>query len=188
VGAMKKWIIIVAFSALCAAMASLLEVDVSREQQVIYIEGAEPIFADRVSQSDQFVFYETDGKSGMFMKADVTSVGSIQVNKKTSLLMILDRKKQQIMADMGINGKMIRATDCRLLVFLVILVLASGIMKLIMMLTAAAKKVERPSPNRRSLAISRPTNPMHFPRRARKLPICGTSPCFSSNYTNFRMG
>ena len=141
---MKKWIIIVVFSALCTLMVSLVKVDVNMERQVIYIDGAEPVLADRVSESDQFVFYETDGKSGMFMKADVSSVGSVQVTKKTALLMILDQTKQQIMADLGFNAKTIRATDPRLTVFLVILAVASGIMKLILMLAASAKKMAPP--------------------------------------------
>jgi serine/threonine protein kinase len=143
---MKKWIVIVALSMLCAAMVSFWKIDVNLERQIIYINGAEPVLADRVSQSDQFVFYETDGKSGMFMKADVTSVGSVQVKKETSLIKILDRNKQQIMADMGISAKVISASDPRLLVFLVILAVASGILKLTLMLAATAKKMEHQSP------------------------------------------
>ena len=143
---MKKLIILVLFSALCAAIISFSKVDVTSDRQVIYIKGGEPVLADSVSQSDQFVFYETDGKSGMFMENDVTSVGSIQVNKKTSLLTIIDRNKHQIMGGMGVNGKMIRATDSRLLIFLVTLAVASGTMKLLLMLAAAAKKAKSQSP------------------------------------------
>ncbi len=137
---MKKWIILVVLSVLCAAMVSFLKMNVTSDRKVIYIKGGEPVLADSISQSDQFVFYEADGKSGMFLRNDVTSVGSIQVEKKISLLMIIDRNKQQIMADMGMDGKMARATDSRLLVFLVILVVASSFMKLLLMLTAAVKK------------------------------------------------
>jgi hypothetical protein len=53
---MKKWIVIVALSMLCAAMVSFWKIDVNLERQIIYINGAEPVLADRVSQSDQFVF------------------------------------------------------------------------------------------------------------------------------------
>ncbi len=136
-GAMKKWIIIVTFSALCAAATSFLKVDVTSNRQVIYIKGGKSVLADHVRRSDQFVFYEADGKSGMFMNVDVTSVGSITVEKKTPLLYIIDQSKQQIMVYLGLNRKMIRAFDGRLLIFLVFLAVASGITKLISMLSTA---------------------------------------------------
>ena len=94
---MRKWIIILAFAALCVTIISLLKVDITSNSQVIYIKGGEPVLADKVEPSDQFVYYEADGKSGMFMKADVTSVGSVSVQKQTSLLHIIDRRKLQIM-------------------------------------------------------------------------------------------
>ncbi|WP_155317959.1 protein kinase family protein [Desulfosarcina alkanivorans] len=158
---MKKWIIVVVFSALCTLLVSLVEVDVNLERQIIYIDGAEPVLADRVSESDQFVFYETDGKSGMFMKADVTSVGSVQVTKKTALLTILDQTRQQIMADLGFNTKIIRATDPRLIVFLVILAVASGFLKLILMLAASAKKMA-PQPSSDDALPSAADQPRKF--------------------------
>jgi hypothetical protein len=89
----------------------------------------------RVDPSDQFVFYEANGKSGMFMKDDVTSVGSIEVQKQTSLLLIIDRQKARIMAHLGFNQKLIRVFDSRLLIFLFMLAAASGIAKLILMLS-----------------------------------------------------
>ena len=67
VGAMKKWIIIVAFSALCAATIPFLKIDITSNRQVIYIKGGETVLADSVRQSDQFVFYEAGGKSAMLM-------------------------------------------------------------------------------------------------------------------------
>jgi hypothetical protein len=79
----------------CAAIISFLKVDITSTSQVIYIKGGEPVLADKVDPSDQFVFYEANGKSGMFMKDDVTSVGSIEVQKKTSLLLIIDRRKHR---------------------------------------------------------------------------------------------
>ena len=76
---MKKWIIMVAASVLLAAIISLLKIDVTSEKKVIYIEGGEPVLADSVNQTDQFVYYEIDGKAGMFMIDDVTSVGAFRV-------------------------------------------------------------------------------------------------------------
>ncbi|MBC2711147.1 MAG: hypothetical protein HGJ94_09180 [Desulfosarcina sp.] len=143
---MKKWIIIVVLSALCAAIISFLKVDITSNRQVIYIKGGDPVLADSVSPSDQFVFYEVDGKSGMFMKNDVTSVGSIKVQKQTSLLLIVDRQKRQIMDHIGFNRKMIRTFDSRLLIFLVILAAASGIAKLILMLSTAVKTTVSKTP------------------------------------------
>jgi serine/threonine protein kinase len=136
---MKKWIVIVAVSALCATMASFWEVDISMDRQVIYIKGGEPVLADRVTQSDAFVFYETDGKSGMFMDDDVTAVGPITVTKQTSLFLLVDRWKQQKMAHLKINPRVIRVLDSRLLFFLFFLTAAAGINKLIRWLSVAAK-------------------------------------------------
>jgi len=143
---MKKWIIIVAFSALCAAAIPFLKIDITSNRQVIYIKGGETVLADSVRQSDQFVFYEAGGKSAMLMKADVTSVGSIKVQKKTSLLLIIDRQKRQMMDRLGLNLKIIRAFDSRLLIFLVILAATSGIAKLILMLSTAIKATVSKTP------------------------------------------
>ncbi|MFO7715863.1 hypothetical protein [Desulfosarcina sp.] len=142
---MKKWIVVVACSALFAAMISFFKIDVTLERQVIYIRGGEPVLADSVSRSDQFVFYEAGGKSGMFMKDDVASVGSIQVSQKTSLLEIIDRNKQWIAASLGIEAKIIRAVDSRLLFFLFILSVAAGIMKLTLMLAASLNAAKLPA-------------------------------------------
>jgi serine/threonine protein kinase len=139
---MKKWIIIVVFSAICATIISFLKVDITSNRQVIYIRGGEPVLADKVDQSDQFVFYETDGQPGMFMKADVTSVGSIEVQKQTSLLRIIDGRKLQIMDHFGINQKLGQALDSRLLIFLFTLAAASGIVKLLLRLSNATKTAD----------------------------------------------
>jgi serine/threonine protein kinase len=143
---MKKWIIIIALSALGAASISFLKVDITSTRQVIYIKGGEPVLADKIDPSDQFVFYEANGKSGMFLKDDVTSVGSIQVQKQTSLLPVIDRRKAKIMAHMGFNQKLIRVFDSRLLIFLFMLAVASGIAKLILMLSTALKTTVTKTP------------------------------------------
>lgn len=137
---MRKWIVLAAISILCAATISLLKIDQTTSKKVIHIRGGEPVLADSVSKTDQFVIYRADGKNGMFMKDDVTSVGSVQVQKKTSLLKIVDQTKRQIMTDLGFNDKIITAADTRLLLFLVILGSASGIMKMTLMLIAVVTK------------------------------------------------
>jgi serine/threonine protein kinase len=136
---MKKWIAIIVLSALCTAVISFFKVDLTSTSQIIYIKGGEPILADKVDQSDQFVFYEANGKPGMFMKDDVTSVGSIKVQKQTSLLRLIDTKKRQIMEQSGFNQKLIQAFDSRLLFFLFTLAAASVTTKLILMLSTAVK-------------------------------------------------
>ncbi|WP_372682173.1 hypothetical protein [Desulfosarcina sp.] len=136
---MKKWIAIIVFSVLCTAVISLFKVGLMSNRQVIYIKGGEPVLVDKVDQSDQFVFYEANGKSGMFMKDDVTSVGSINIQKQTSLLRIIDSKRQQAMAQLGFHQKLIRVVDSRLLIFLLMLAATSGIAKLILMLSRAVK-------------------------------------------------
>ncbi len=149
---MKKWITIIVFSVLCTAVISFFKVDLTSNSQVIYIKGGEPVLADKVDQSDQFVFYETNGKSGMFMKDDVTSFGSIKVQKQTSLIRIIDSKKRQIMAHVGFNQKLIRVVDSRLLIFLFILAAASGIAKLILMLSTAVKTKALKTPTANGLS------------------------------------
>ncbi|MBR9987915.1 MAG: hypothetical protein KFF68_18585 [Desulfosarcina sp.] len=136
---MKKWITIIVFSVLCTAVISFFKVDLTSTSQVIYIKGGEPVLADKIDQSDQFVFYEANGKSGMFMKDDVASFGSIKVQKQTSLLRLIDSKQRQILAHLGFNQKLIRVVDSRLLIFLFMLAAASGIAKLILMLSTAIK-------------------------------------------------
>ena len=136
---MKKWITIIVLSAICTAVITFIKVDLTSTSQVIYIKGGEPVLADKVDQSDQFVFYEANGKSGMFMKDDVTSFGSIEVQKQTSLLSIIDHRKLKILVNSGFNQKLIRALDSRLLIFLFMLATASGITKLILMVSTAVK-------------------------------------------------
>lgn len=136
---MKKWIVLIAFSVCCAAVISFIKIDEAASKKMIYIKGGEPVLADRVSESDQFVFYEAGDTRGMFMKDDVTSVGTVQVQKKTSLLNIINRTKQQVMSDMGFSAKIIQASDSRLLVFLIALGLTSGIMQLTLLLAAMIK-------------------------------------------------
>lgn len=135
---MKKWIVIAAVSALCAAMFSFWKIGINIDRQVIYIKGGEPVLADRVTQSEAFVFYEADGKSGMFMEDDVTAVGSITVTRQTSLLLLVDRWKQQMMAHLKINPRVIRVLDSRLLFFLFFLAAAAVINQLIRWLSVAA--------------------------------------------------
>ena len=144
---MKKLIILVVFSICAFAILSLLKVTVSSVSPVIYIKGGQPILADHVSQSDQFVYYDKDGKSGMFMKDDVSSVGTVQVKKKISLLTILDREKQRIMSALGFNAKLIRAVDIRLLIFFVIFGFSAATMWLVLKL-AAVKRSRAPSSDR----------------------------------------
>ena len=120
---MKQLVILILFAIGCALLIPLLPVDVTSDRQIIYIHGGEPLLADHVSRSDQFVFYESDGKSGMFMRDDVASVGSIQVQRKVPLLTLIDRHKNRILTASGLNPKMVHAVDSRLLLFLVALVL-----------------------------------------------------------------
>ncbi|WP_155305376.1 hypothetical protein [Desulfosarcina widdelii] len=121
---MKKWIILVACSIVCTAIASFLEVGVTAERQVIYIKGGEPVLVDSINRTGDLVLYTVDGKSGMFMEDDVTSIGSVQVQKKIALLKVLDRKKLQVLKAMGVDPKTARSLDIRLLVFLAALALA----------------------------------------------------------------
>ena len=83
--------------------------------------------ADRVKQSDQFVFYEIDGNSGMFMKGDVQGVGSITVEKKVGLLNILDRKKRITMKRLGMSLKWSRLLDSRLFLLALLMIAAVAI-------------------------------------------------------------
>jgi serine/threonine protein kinase len=140
---MKKWMLLAAISISCAAIISILKIDVTLDRQVIFIEGGEPVLADRVTQTDQFVYYEVDGKSGMFMNDDVTSVGSIQVPKKTSVLKIIDRKKQVIMAGFGASAQLIRVADSRLLIFLVVFALTCATMTMLQRMAVNARKTNR---------------------------------------------
>ena len=139
---MKKWILLAAISIGCAAIISIMKIDVTLDRQVIYIEGGEPVLVDRVTQTDQFVYYEVDGKSGMFMNNDVTSVGSIQVSRKTSLLKLIDQKKQAMMMDIGANAQLIRVADSRLLIFLIVFALAWATMTMLQRMAVNAKKAE----------------------------------------------
>jgi len=127
---MKKWIILVACSIAVTAIVSFVEVGVTEEKQVIYIKGGEPILADSVRRMNDLVLYTVDGESGMFMKDDVTSIGSIRIQKKIPLLKIFDRKKLQALTAMGVDRETIRILDSRLLVFLALLALACAGMAL----------------------------------------------------------
>lgn len=136
---MKKWIVIVVSAAVCAIIIPLIPVGTTSERQVVYIKGGEPVLVDRVRQTDQFVFYEVDGKSGMFMKADVETVGPVQVERRTPLLHIIDRMKMRVMEQMGLDRKLIRVVDSRLLIFLVGLAAAAAMARLFAVLSAARK-------------------------------------------------
>lgn len=136
---MKKWILVVGFSACCVAVTALWKVDVVSDSRVIYIQGGDPVFADSVTQSDQFVFFEAAGQSGMFMKNDVTSVGTIQVSKQTTVLAIADQHKRRLLSGLGFNHPTIQAADSRLLVFLIILAAASALMQLSRVIIAVVR-------------------------------------------------
>jgi serine/threonine protein kinase len=137
---MKKWIILVVLSVVCAVILSVMRVAITTEKQVIYIEGGEPVLADSINQTDQFVFYEVDGKSGMFMNDDVTSVGSIQVKKKASVLAIIDQNKRKIMTKMGFGPKAIGIADSRLIILLLVLIMLGTISLLIRKLVGVARE------------------------------------------------
>ncbi len=141
---MKKWIVIFVVSFACAVAISVMRVDTTTEKQVIYIDGGEPVLADRINQTDQFVYYEADGKSGMFMNDDVTSVGSIQVKKKASILSIIDRNKRKLMTDMGFGQKAIGAADSRLIILAIVLILVSVSTLLILKLADITPKRAAP--------------------------------------------
>ena len=115
---MKKWILIIACSAVCAAIISFLKIEATSQKQVIYIKGGEPVIVDSLTRTEQLVLYTVDGKSGMFMSGDVTSVGSIRVQKKTALLSLIDHQKMRTMAAMGIDRDVARAIDSRILIFI----------------------------------------------------------------------
>ena len=146
---MKKWIILVACSIACTAIVSFFEVVVTAERQVIYIKGGEPVLADSINRTGDLVLYTVDGKSGMFMEDDVTSIGSVQVQKKIALVKILDRKKLQVMTAMGVDPKTARSLDSRLLVFLAALALAFAGMaffrKTVILVKHSFPKPESPS-------------------------------------------
>ncbi len=128
---MKKWIFIIALSACCTAVVSFMKVDVTAEKQIIYIKSGEPVIADHVSKSDQFIFYESDGQSGMFMKNDVASVGSIAVEKQISLTQIVEQWKDRVIkkrTGWDIVGK--KMFDSRILFFFAILAVISLLFKL----------------------------------------------------------
>ena len=137
---MKKWFILFALSLACAVVVSIVRVDTTTEKQVIYIEGGEPVLVDRINQTDQFVYYEAGEKSGMFMNDDVTSVGSIQVKKKASVLSIIDRNKRTLMEDMGFGQKAIGIADSRLIVLALVFTLFFLVTLLIQKLAVAARK------------------------------------------------
>jgi len=125
---MKKWIILVACSIACTAIVSFVKVGVTAEKQILYIKGGEPVLADSINRMDDLVLYTVDGKSGMFMKDDIASIGSIRIEKKIALLEILDRKKLQALTAMGADLKTAHALDARLLVFLAALAIAYACM------------------------------------------------------------
>ena len=151
---MKKWIALIAFSAVCAVMMSFLKIEGAATKKVIYLKGGEPVLADSVSQSDQFVIYDADGKHGMFMKDDVTSVGTLQVQKRTSLLTVIDRAKRQAMLKLGFNKRLVQVLDSRFLVFIVVLGAMAGVMKLARLLVLAISNPIVWSPAQRSGVIS----------------------------------
>jgi hypothetical protein len=137
---MKKWITLVAFSIACTAIVSFVKIGVIAERQIIYIKGGEPVLADSVNRTEDFVLYTVDGKSGMFIKDDVSSIGSVKVQKKIALLEILDRKKLQAMKTMGVDPKTARFLDIRPLVFLAVLAMAFAGMALFRKTVALVKQ------------------------------------------------
>jgi serine/threonine protein kinase len=151
-GKLKKWVLIVVFSAISAVGLSFFNVKVTAESQVIYIKGGEPILADHVGHTEQFVIYEADGKNGMFMRDDVTSVGSIQIQKRTSIVSIMNRHTRQLMTGIGISGYKARYVDSRILIFFGVLVAISLIARLIPLIT---KKLSRSATNAHTAIQSR---------------------------------
>ncbi|PIE66794.1 MAG: hypothetical protein CSA23_07320 [Deltaproteobacteria bacterium] len=127
---MKQLVLLILFSIGCAFFIPLLPVEITSERQIIYIHGGEPVLADHVSRSDQFVFYEIDGKSGMFMRSDVSSVGLIQIQKKVPLLTLMDRHKKRLLASLGLDANMIHRMDTRLFLSIPILLLSWGLLTL----------------------------------------------------------
>jgi serine/threonine protein kinase len=127
---MKKWIAIFTFSVCFTVAASLLNFEEAAEKQLIRTKSGEPIIADHVSQSDRFVFYRYNGKSGMFMNEDVAFVGPITVDERTPLVLIFDRWRDQAidLAGWSINGR--KWLDSRFLLFLASLFCFSALTQL----------------------------------------------------------
>ena len=135
----------VALSAGCAAMVSFAKIEVTATRQVIHVKGGGTVLADSVNRSDGLVIFEADGKSGMFMPADVSSVGSIQIRQQTALLEIVDRHKRRMGERTGLTGSGIPEVDSRLLIFAIILIGTSGAARLLPRLTRTiAGRIARP--------------------------------------------
>ncbi|GAB6906092.1 conserved exported hypothetical protein [Desulfosarcina cetonica] len=117
---MKKWFFLVVVAMLCALWTSSLELNEWVDRGVIYIKGGEPFLVDHVNDSGQLIYYEVDGKSGMFLKRDVASVGSVRVEKRTAVRLIVDQYKQRFLNALGTPHGINRIIDARLLIFLAI--------------------------------------------------------------------
>jgi serine/threonine protein kinase len=139
-GAVKKWIILAVLAFVCAATVPLLEIQGTTQRQVIYIKGGEPVLVDSVTQTDQFVLYTTNGKSGMFMADDVTSVGSVKVGKKRPLLFVIDREKTRFLTSMGLEQQTARSVDSRLIIFFGTLALGGLFLALFRLIAALARR------------------------------------------------
>ena len=129
----------------CTAMVSVAKVELTTTRQVIHIRGGDTVLADSVNRSDGLVVYQADGKSGMFMQADVTSVGSVRVRQRTALLAIIERHKRQLLKNAGLTGSQIAEIDSRPLIFLIILITTSGAAALVPRLfSAIAGRLAKP--------------------------------------------
>jgi serine/threonine protein kinase len=142
---MIKWIIPFILSAVCALTAPFWQLPSSTTRQVIYLRGGEPVVADTVTESEQFVFYTADGKNGMFMKNDVTSIGSLQVDRDVPVIAIVDRLKNRWSDNLGPVGGWLRHMDGRILVFLVLLPVFIGLVILVNMFSRLIKKPSKPA-------------------------------------------
>ena len=137
---MKKWILLIAFSALCAVAIPSLQIDHVIRKKVIYIKNGAPVLVDSINQKDPFVFYEADGEHGMFMKNDVTGIGSsVPIQTKTSILEILESRKRKFLEGRGGDGNFIKAADCRILLFFIFLGLSFVSMKLAFFVAGVVK-------------------------------------------------
>ena len=136
---MKKWIFIVVCSACFAAAISSFHFVETSTKKVIQIKSGASFIADHVSQSDRFVFYRFDGKSGMFMQNDVASVGPITVKSETPLIRIVDRWKDRALEQAGWDMNRRNWFDARIFLFLVSLVVFSAFFKLFQFSTRCFK-------------------------------------------------
>ena len=142
--AITKWIVPIVVAVICAAIIPLLQTHETITRRVIYIKGAPPVLADSVTDSEQFVYYVADGKNGMFLKDDVKSVGTVQVERNITLKQTIDTFISRLAGNMGRAGELLRRTDSRLLIFLMVLPIAFALVWLARIIFSQARKSESP--------------------------------------------